>query len=147
MALELSVVGLAGVVALGHSAHRGREGRVGESLRGVRIEGGDRGGLQGDAPDPFRGLLVDEVHLRGVVLAVPDDGGDRLTAGAGIPDTPEGVVVDDGLDEVVKRRYVGDRDGEVPDCRLVHGLLHEVCHGYLLTSRRYGQTTLQYAPR
>jgi hypothetical protein len=96
------------------------------------VEGGDRGGLQGDGPDPLADILVDEVHLCGVVLAVPDDGRDRLAVGAGIPDTPEGVVLDDGLDEVVKRRYVGDRDGEVPDRRFVHGLLHEVCHGFFL---------------
>lgn len=31
-----------------------------------------------------------------------------------------------------KQRYIGDRDGEVPDCRFVHGLLHEVCHGFFL---------------
>ncbi len=127
MALELAVVGLAGEVALGVPAHRGLEGRVGESLRGVRVEGGDRGGLQGDVPDALP-LAIDEVHLRGVVLAVPDDGGDGLSAGIGIPDAPEGVVIDDGLDEGVKRRYIGDRDGEVPDRRLVDGLLHEVCH-------------------
>jgi len=129
VALELAVVGFAGKVALGVPAHRGREGRVGESLRRVRVERGDRGGLERDVPDPLP-LAIDEVHLRGIVLAVPDDGGDRLAVGAGIPDAPEGVVIDDGLDEVVKRRYVGDRDGEVPDRRLVDGLLHEVCHGW-----------------
>jgi len=129
VALELAVVGLAGEVALGVPAHRGLEGRVGESLRGVRVEGGDRRGLQGDVPDPLP-LAVDEVHLRGVVLAAPDDRSDGLSAGIGIPDAPEGVVVDDGLDEGVKRRYVGDRDGEVPDRRLVDGLLHEVCHDW-----------------
>jgi len=100
------------------------KGRVRESFRGVRVERGDRGGLERDVPDALP-LAVDEVHLRGAVLAIPDDGGDRDAIGAGIPDTPEGVVVDDGLDEVVKRRYVGDRDGEVPDRRLVDGLLHE----------------------
>ncbi|MCE5338434.1 MAG: hypothetical protein LLF90_07110 [Methanomicrobiaceae archaeon] len=66
------------------------------------------------------------------MLAVPDDCRDRLPVGARIPDAPEGVVLDDALDEVVKRRYGGDRDGEVPDRRLVHGLLHEVCHGWYL---------------
>ncbi len=129
MAPELGVVGLAGKVPLGIPAHRGREGRVREGLGGVRVEGGDRRGLQGDVPD-LLALAVDEVHLRGVVLAVPDDCSDGLSASVGIPDASEGVVVDDGLDEGVKRRYVGDRDGEIPDCRLVHGLLHEVCHGW-----------------
>ena len=128
MARELAVVGLAAEVALGNAAHRGCEGRVRESLRGVRLERGDRGGLQGDGPDLL--AIVDEVHLRGVVLAVPDDRGDGLTVAVGIPDAPEGVVVDDGLDEGVKRRYGGDRNGEVPDRRFVHGLLHEVCHGW-----------------
>lgn len=93
MALELSVVGLAGVVALGVPApvlmnHRGRE-----SLRSVRVEGGDRRRLQGDVPDPLP-LAVDEVHLRGVVPAVPDDGRDGLPVDTGIPDAPEGVVPD-----------------------------------------------------
>jgi len=66
------------------------------------------------------------------VLAVPDDRLDGDAIGAGIPDAPEGVVVDDALDDGVKRRYGGDRDGEVPDRRFVHGLLHEVCHGVSL---------------
>ena len=80
VALELSVVGFAGEVALGHSTHRGCKGRVPHHRRRVRVEGGDRGGLQGDGPDPLAGILVD-----------------------------------DGLAEVVKRCYIGDRDGEVPD--------------------------------
>ena len=76
----MRVVGLRGAVPDGHAAHR-----VGEGLGGVRIEAGDRRGLERD-------VAVDEVHLRGVVLAVADDG----LAGFGrIPDTAEGVVVDD----------------------------------------------------
>ena len=130
MALELAVVGLTGGVPEGIGcAHRGRKGRVIQHLRGVRLEGGDRRGLEGDVAHPLA-LAVEEVHLRGVVLAVPDDSSHRLPVGAGIPDAPEGVVLDDALDEVVKRRYGGDRDGEVPDRRFVHGLLHEVCHGW-----------------
>ena len=118
--------------------HRGRKGRIREGLRGVRLEGGDRRGLERDVAHPLA-LAVEEVHLRGVVLAVPDDSSHRLPVGAGIPDAPEGVVGDDALDEVVKRRYGGDRDGEVPDRRFVHGLLHEVCHvWYLLTAQPSG---------
>ena len=132
VALELGVVGLAGEVPLGHPAHRGLEGRVVERFRGVRVERSDRRGLQGDGPDALAGSLVDEVHLRGIVLAVPDDRGDEHAVGVGMLDAPEGVVVDDGLDEGVKRRYISDRDGEVPDRRFVHGLLHEVCHGFVL---------------
>lgn len=67
---------------------------------------------------------------QGGVFAVPDDRVDEPPIGTGIPDAPEGVVADDGLDEVVKRRYVGDRDDEVPDRRSVHDLLHKVCHGF-----------------
>ena len=144
VALELGVVGLAGVVALGHSAHRGCEGGVREGFRRVCVEGGDRRGLQGDGPDALAGILVDEVHLRGVVLAVPDDGGHGLAIGTGIPDAPEGVVGDDALDEGVKRRYVGDRDGEVPDRRLVHGSLHEVCHGFYSSLHAPGNMTDNY---
>ena len=62
-----------------------------------------------------------------------------------VPDTPEGVVVGEGLDEGGKRRYIGDRDGEVPDRRLVHGLLHEVCHGFhSLPARLPGNMTDDY---
>ena len=135
VALELSVVGLTGAVADGLAAHRGRKGRVREHLGGVRLEGGDRRGLEGDVAHPLA-LAVEEVHLRGVVLAVPDDWIDGNAIGAGIPDAPEGVVGDDALDEGVKRRYVGDRDGKVPDRRFVHGLLHEVCHGWFLLPAR-----------
>ena len=75
------------------------------------------------------------------MLAVPDDRRDLDAVVVGIRDAPEGVVIDDHLDEVVKRRYVGDRDGKVPDRRFVHGLLDEVCHGWLLlacqASREY----------
>ncbi|HQE10937.1 MAG TPA: hypothetical protein PLN60_10575 [Bacillota bacterium] len=83
MAPQLGVVGLRGAVPDGLAAHR-----VGESLGGVRIERGDRRGLERD-------VAVDEVHLRGVVLAVADDGGDGLACFGRIPDTAEGVVVDD----------------------------------------------------
>jgi len=72
------------------------------------------------------------------VLAVPDDGGDRLAVRVGIPDAPEGVVGDDHLDEAVKRRYVGDGDSEVPDRRFVHGLQYEVCHGCVLLHNPWG---------
>ena len=138
VALELAVVGLSGAVPHGLAAHRSCEGRIREHLRGVRLEGGDRRGLQGDVAHPLA-LTVEEVHLRGVVLAVPDDRIDGDAIRAGIPDAPEGVVLDDALDEVVKRRYGGDRDCEVPDRRFVHGLLHEVCHGwYLLTAQPSG---------
>ena len=84
VALELSVVGLSGAVPEGIGcAHRGRKGRVVEDLRGVRLERGDRRGLERDGPDPLA-LAVDEVHLRGVVLAVPDDRIDGDAVGAGI---------------------------------------------------------------
>ena len=63
--------------------HRGRKGRVIQHLRGVRLERGDRGGLERDGADPLP-LAVDEVHLRGVVLAVPDDRIDGDAVGAGI---------------------------------------------------------------
>ena len=129
MAPELSVVGLAREVPDGLPTHRGREGRVAHHCGGVCLERGDRRGLERDVPDPFSGLLVDEVHLRGVVFAAPDDRGHGLAVGAGIPDAPEGVVVNDALDEVVERRYVSDRGRKIPDRRLVHGFLHEVCHG------------------
>ena len=39
---------------------------------------------------------------QGVVLAVPDDPRNGDPVGAGIPNAPGGVVVDDALDEVVK---------------------------------------------
>jgi hypothetical protein len=129
VALELRVVGLAGEVPLGHAAHRGCKGRVVHDFGGVRLERGDRRGLQGNGPD-LLALAVDEVHLRGVVLAVLDDGGNGLAGLGRIPDAPEGVVGDDALDEGVKRRYVGDRDGEVPDRRFVDGSLDKVCHGF-----------------
>jgi len=142
VALELTVVGLAGEVPLGHPAHRGREGRVSHRLRGVCIEGGDRGGLERDVSDALAGLLVDEVHLRGIVLAVPDDRVDKDAVGVGVVDAPEGVVVDDGLNEVVERRCTGDRGRKVPDRRLVHGLLHEVCHGlFSMPARLPGNMT------
>ena len=142
MALELSVVGLAGAVPEGIGCpHRGRKGRVIQHLRGVRLEGGDRRGLQGDVAHPLA-LAVEEVHLRGVVLAVLDDRGDGLAGFGRIPDAPEGVVGDDALDEGVKRRYVGDRDGEVPDRRLVDSSLRKVCHGWLLLCG----TTLSFVP-
>ena len=65
-------------------------------------------------------LLVDEIHLRGVVLAVPDDRSDGLAGSGRIPNAPEGVVVDDRLDEGVRRLSISSRDGEVPDRHLVH---------------------------
>jgi hypothetical protein len=38
----------------------------------------------------------------------------KASSRTGIPDAPEGVVADDGLDEAVQRRYAGDRDSKVP---------------------------------
>jgi len=127
--------GLAGAVPDGLAAHRGLEGRIREDLGGVRLERGDRRGLERDGPDALA-IDVGGVHLRDGVLAVPDDRVGDLPVGARIPDAPEGVVGDDALDEGVKRRYGGDRDSEVPDRRFVHGLLHEVCHGVLLLPAR-----------
>ena len=66
---------------------------------------------------------------QGGVFAVPDDRGDRFAGPGRVPDAPEGVVVDDGLDEGVKRRYAGDRGDEVPDRRSVHGSRRKACHG------------------
>lgn len=57
----------------------------------------------------------------------PDDQIDEDAIGTGVPDASEGVVVDDALVEVVKRRYADDRDRKILDRRLVHDLLHEVC--------------------
>ena len=135
MALELAVVGLRGEVPDGLAAHRGLEGSVVHHRRGVRGERSDRRRLERDGPDALA-CVVDVVHLRGVVLAVADDRSHFLPAGGRILDAPEGVVVDDALDEVVERRYIGERDGEVPDRRSVYGLLHEVCHGLV----SYGTT-------
>ena len=80
-----------------------------------------RRGVERDGPDAL--ARVEEVHLRDVVLAVAHD---RI----------------DGLDEGVKRRYVGDRDGKVPKRRFVDGGLHEVCHGVSL----HCGTTLSVVP-
>ena len=114
------------VVFAGHKEYRG--------MVPAQVEGDDRGELQGDGPDPFVvSSLMKSTH-QGVVLAIPDDGRDRLVVGAGLPDTSEGIVLDDGG----KRRYIGDRDGEVPNRRFVHGSLHEVCHDWL--------SFCQYAP-
>jgi len=85
------------------SEQRGCEGRVLHRFRGVRLERCGRGGLERDVPDTL-----------------------ALAVGAGIPDAPERVVVDEGLDEVAKWYCVGNREREVPDRRLVHSLLHEV---------------------
>jgi hypothetical protein len=76
---------------------------------GVRVKRGDRGGLERDGADPLA-VVVDEVHLRGVVLAVPDDALDGLAVAGRVVDAPEGVVVEDHLDEAVERLYIGDRD-------------------------------------
>ena len=97
VALELSVVGLAAEVTDGLPAHRGREACIRKGLGGVRLERGDRGGLERDGP------------------AVADDRRDLNALAVGIRDALEGVVVDDLRDEGVQRRYVGDRDGKVPD--------------------------------
>ena len=129
VALELTVVGVAGEVSLGNTAHRGREGRICHDRRSARVECGDRGCLERDDPEAFAGRLVDEVHLAGVVLAVPDDRCDLDTVAAGIAGALEGIVVDDDLDEVVKRRYAGERGREFPKRRFVYGLFHKVCHG------------------
>ena len=59
--LELSVVTLTAEVADGGAAHRGPERRIRERLSGVRLERGDRGGLERDGPDPLP-CTVDEVH-------------------------------------------------------------------------------------
>ncbi|MFA7071051.1 hypothetical protein ACK11Z_16065 [Methanoculleus bourgensis] len=70
------------------------------------------------------------------MLAVADNPRHLNAVAVGIRDAPEGVVIDDHLDEGVKRRYVGDGDR-----RFVHGLLDEVCPGWLLlacqASREY----------
>jgi len=135
VALELSVVGLAGEVSLGHSAHRESHLRCSRfapaELRAYRSIAVARAvfartslafalnvAIEGDCRETVPTLFpctVDEVHLRGVVLAVPDDCRDRHSIGTGIPHAPEGVVGDDHPDEGVKRRYGGDRDGEVTD--------------------------------
>ena len=56
MALELTVVGLLHGVAEGIAPHRG----VREGFCRVRVERGDRRGLERDRPDLLAG--VDEVH-------------------------------------------------------------------------------------
>jgi hypothetical protein len=86
--------------------HRGRKGRVIQHLGGVRLEGDDRRGLERDVADPLA-VVVEEVHLRGIVLAVPDDALDGLAVADRVVDAPEGVVVEDHLDEAVERLYIG----------------------------------------
>mgnify|MGYP003768869429 FL=1 len=95
------------VVFAGHKEYRG--------MVPAQVEGDDRGELQGDGPDALA-RAVDEVHLCGVVLAVPDDRGDGLAGLGRVADAPEGVVVDDGLDDLIKRLHIGDREREFPEC-------------------------------
>lgn len=66
------------------------------------IEGDCRETLPTRLPSPSR-----KFTHQGVVLAVADDRSDRLAVRAGIPDAPEGVVVEDHLDEAVERLYIG----------------------------------------
>ena len=61
----------------------------------------------------FLPALMKFTH-QGVVLPVPADSR-HLNAVFDVPDAVEGVVIDDALDEVVKRLYVRDRDSEIPD--------------------------------
>lgn len=73
LALELSVVGLADEVPLGIPAYRGCKGRVVENLGPVRLEGGNRRGLQGDSPDALPGFAVHDHHcIVAVELDVAD---------------------------------------------------------------------------
>jgi hypothetical protein len=93
------------------------------------------GGLLGDGPDALAwSLLVEnEVHLRGVVLAVPDDGGGRVW-----PSEPVYTTHPKGLSSMtLSMRFVNDVTLAMGTVRsrtavLFTVYLHEVCHGWLL---------------
>ena len=107
----------------------GRDGRSGEDGGCAVIIPGNTGeAVRTRSADLGVVILVDD--LCGIRFLGLFNGG-MILAGSHIRYTPEGVVGDHGLDEIVEGRHVLDRSRKSADRTLDLCILYEICHSLL----------------